>query len=163
MMVSMKVLSIDPGYDKCGYAIFEKQTQPHLIVSGMVKTTKTEVPERRLLHIYEELNQIVTLHCPESLAIERLFFNRNTTTALGVSQAVGVIMLLAAQNSMRILELTPSQVKETITGYGKSDKKSVQKMIWLQLGRTVSVQDDDESDAIAVGMAACLRNHTLFQ
>ena len=159
----MKVIAIDPGYEKLGYSIFLKEkSTPEYITSGLIKTSKALSPGQRLLEIHEQLQVLIKKHKPDILAIERLFFSKNVTSALGVSQSVGVVLLLAAQSKMQIIELTPNQIKEIITGYGNSDKKSVQKMLWLQLGREIKVKDDDESDAIACGLAACVINLALM-
>jgi crossover junction endodeoxyribonuclease RuvC len=159
----MKLLAIDPGYDKLGFSIFVKdKSTPEYISSGLIKTSKSQSPGDRLLDLHDKLFAVIQENKPDTLAIERLFFSKNVTTALGVSQSVGVVLLLAAQQKMEIIELTPNQIKEIITGYGNSDKKSVQKMLWLQLGREIKVKDDDESDAIACGLAACVLNRALL-
>jgi crossover junction endodeoxyribonuclease RuvC len=159
----MRVLAIDPGYDKLGYSIFLKEkSTPEYITSGLIKTSKALSPGERLLELHEKLKKIIKENKPDTLAIERLFFTKNVSTALGVSQSVGVVLLLAAQERMQIIELTPNQIKEIITGYGNSDKKAVQKMLWLQLGKEIKVKDDDESDAIACGLAACVINRALL-
>ncbi len=157
----MRILAIDPGYGKCGYAIVERNSPPQYVTSGLVLTKKTARAHDRLAEIYDELAQTIIQHQPDTLAIERLFFQKNTTTALGVSQAVGIILLLAAQHKLSVLEFTPNQIKQVICGYGNADKKSVQKMVWLQLGEKIRVADDDESDAIACGLTACLYNPNL--
>lgn len=158
----MKLLAIDPGYEKCGYAFFNKDRSPEFVTSGLLKTPKTLAQGERLLMIYTDLSRLIETEKPELLAIERLFFSKNVKTALGVSQLVGVVLMLAAQHKLAVIEFTPNQIKEIITGYGNADKKAVQKMLWLQMGREIKVQDDDESDAIACGLAACLTNTALM-
>lgn len=159
----MKVLSIDPGYDKLGYAFFDKQSSQkyEYLSSGLIRSSKTLSAGARLEILYTELEALIAVEKPDLLAVEKLFFSKNVTTALQVSQAIGIILLLGAKNKMEVLELTPNQIKEIITGYGNADKKAVQKMLWLQLGREIKVKDDDESDAIACGMAACIINRNL--
>ena len=107
----------------------------------------------RLKIIYETLNEIIKKHKIEQLVIEKLFFFKNKKTVLEVSQAVGVIELSASLMNIPISRLTPLEIKQIITGYGTADKKSVQKMIKLELGDQVVFKDDDESDAIACGLA----------
>ncbi|MCX7996815.1 MAG: crossover junction endodeoxyribonuclease RuvC [Patescibacteria group bacterium] len=158
----MKILAFDPGYEKLGYALFVKKSNPEYITSGLIKTIRTKTEGERLLDIYIAVTQIILREQPDQVAIEKLFFSKNVRTALGVSQVIGIILLLAAQNNLKVLELTPKQIKETITGYGAADKKALQKMLWLQIGRQIVVADDDESDAIACGLAACLRNSLLM-
>lgn len=157
----MKLLALDPGYEKLGYALFEKNTNPAYLHSGIIKTARSTSPPQRLLEIYSAVKALVAAENPDLMVIEKLFFSKNTKTALGVSQVVGVVLLLAAKHQIETIELTPKQIKETITGYGNADKKAVQKMLWLQLGKKVSIADDDESDAIACGLAASLRNPLL--
>ena len=158
----MKILSIDPGYEKCGYAIFEKNSPMTFISSGLIKTLKTTKPECRLQEVYDNLKTLIEEHKPDTLVVEKVFFSKNVKTAMEVSRAIGVICLLGSQYKLRIIELTPNQIKEIVTGYGKADKKAVQKMTWLQIGKEVKVKDDDESDAIACGLAACILNPALM-
>lgn len=157
----MKILSIDPGFEKVGWAVFDKtgtsSTDFTFITSDLIKTSKTLLHELRLKIIYETLNEIIKEHKIEHLVIEKLFFFKNKKTVLQVAQAVGVIELIAAQNKLPITRFTPLQIKESITGYGVADKKSVQKMIKLELGDSIRFKDDDESDAIACGLAYIYR------
>jgi len=153
----MKILSIDPGFEKVGWAIFDKTGTTNsdftFIRSDLIKTSKTRLHELRLKIIYDMLNKIIKKHSIEHLVIEKLFFFKNKKTVLEVSQAVGVIELAASNNAIPITRLTPLEIKQIITGYGTADKKSVQKMIRLELGDQIVFKDDDESDAIACGLA----------
>jgi len=159
----MRLIAIDPGYEKLGYSVFFKEkSTPEFITSGLIKTSKTLSSGDRLLALNNGLKEVIKKHKPDTLAVEKLFFTKNVSSAMGVSQAIGVVLLLGAQNKLELIELTPNQIKEIITGYGNSDKKSVQKMLWLQLGREIKVKDDDESDAIACGLAACVLNRALL-
>lgn len=157
----MRILAIDPGYGKCGFAIVERNSPPAYITSGLILTKQSAQTHDRLATIYSELEQTIQQHKPDTLAIERLFFSKNTKTALGVSQAVGIILLLAAHHTLSVIEFTPNQIKQVICGYGNADKKAVEKMVWMQLGQKIPVADDDESDAIACGLTACLYNPQL--
>lgn len=157
----MRILAIDPGYGKCGFAIINHQSSPQYVTSGLIRTPKTTPAHDRLHLIYDRLAETIQTFAPTTLAIEKLFFSKNTTTALGVSQSVGIVMLLAAQHQLTVLEFTPNQIKQVICGYGNADKQAVQKMLWLQLGQEIRVGDDDESDAIACGLTACLYNPAL--
>lgn len=150
----MKVISIDPGYEKVGYAIVEKKERTTIIrTSGLITTSRKDSPSRRLLHIYTALHAVITSNNPDQLVIEKIFFFKNQKTIIGVSQASGVISLLAEQMKLQIHELTPLQIKLAITGDGRADKKAVVKMLQLELGTELHVKDDDESDAIACAMA----------
>lgn len=153
----MNLLSIDPGIEKIGYAVFtiEKNPQPSCTyrASGLIITKKTQEHIYRLREIYTALETTIHLHAIKAMSMEDLFFFKNAKTVIKVAQAQGVISLLAAQQDIPLTLLTPLQIKQTITGYGVADKKAVHKMIQITLGQDVPVQDDDESDAIACGLA----------
>lgn len=149
----MIILSIDSGVEKTGYAIFNNKKY---LVSGLIKTSKNTPQEKRLEKIYLSLKEIIKKYKPDIIVIEKLFFFHNQKTAIAVSQAQGVILLLASQNKIKVDYLTPLQIKQIITGYGQADKKSVQKMLKLELG--LKVNQDDEADAVACGMAYLLIN-----
>ena len=144
----MTILSIDSGIEKTGYAIFKDKKY---VTSNLIKTAKTKPIEVRLNEIYSQLKTIIKKYRPDVLVLERLFFFRNQKTAILVSQAQGVILLLAAQNKVKLAFLTPLQIKQSITGYGQADKKAVQKMIKLEY--QIDVKQDDEADAVACGLA----------
>lgn len=160
----MIILSIDPGVEKVGYAFFEKKSPNNFtfIASGLIKTKKTTKHELRLKEIYDSLKASIDLHKAEVMVIEKLFFSKNVTSAIAVAQAQGILQLLAAQENMEISYLTPNQIKQIITGYGSADKIAVYKMVKLQLKQEITVADDDESDAIACGMAFCCVNEKLL-
>jgi len=153
----MKILSIDPGFEKVGWAIFNKtgasSTDFTFISSDLIKTSRKIIHEMRLKIIYDILDELIKKESIERLVIEKLFFFKNKKTVLKVSQAVGIIELAATKNEIPITRLTPLEIKQIITGYGTADKKSVQKMIKLELGDAITFKDDDESDAIACGLA----------
>lgn len=157
------ILSIDPGFEKVGYAFFENNNrEPTFVTSGLIKTKKTTDHEKRLLQIYNSLETLVKLHKPKTIAMEQLFFFKNQKTVIPVAQSQGVILLLAAQNNLPVTYLTPLQIKQTITGYGNADKKSVLKMLRMILKQDFVVEDDDQSDAIACGLAYCYLNRNLL-
>lgn len=147
----MIILAIDSGIEKTGYAIFKNKKY---VTSALIKTSKSKTAEKRLKEIYENLKVVVKNHQPDKIVLERLFFFKNQKTAMLVSQAQGVCLLLASQNNISVDFLTPLQIKQTITGYGQADKKSVQKMIKLEMG--IDIKQDDEADAVACGMAYSL-------
>lgn len=153
----MTILSIDSGIEKTGYAIFKNRKY---VTSSLIKTLKTLSPEVRLKLIYKELKKVFVKYKPQAIVLEQLFFFKNQKTAIRVSQAQGVVLLLAAQNKVDVKYLTPLQIKQTITGYGQADKKSVQKMMKLEMG--IDIKQDDEADAVACGLAYILtKGHTL--
>ncbi len=149
----MTILSIDSGIERTGYAIFKNKKY---VTSALIKTAKSDSTEKRLEKIYLELKAVVKIQQPGKIVMERLFFFKNQKTAILVSQAQGVCLLLAAQNNIAVDYLTPLQIKQIITGYGQADKKSVQKMIKLEMG--IDIKQDDEADAVACGMAYILIN-----
>lgn len=159
----MIILSIDPGFDKLGYAFFHKDGTKHTYkFSGLIKTDKAFNHEYRLEKIYSQLQTLVTVNKPEIIVLEQLFFHRNVTTAIKVAQAQGVIFLLAAQTKIPIKYLTPLQIKQIITGYGNADKKAVVKMLSLLMKEELPICEDDQSDAIACGLAYCYLNEKLL-
>lgn len=158
----MIVLSIDPGIGRLGYALFEKKGgNLRYLNSGLVTTQKKDPKGKRLLHIESELERIILRHKPTHLVMEELFFSKNIKTAIVVAQAQGVILMTAAKHSMSVSLLTPTQVKQIITGYGSSDKRSVQKMLRLTLHLEKELKQDDVADAIACGAAYCYLNTAL--
>ncbi|PIY69280.1 crossover junction endodeoxyribonuclease RuvC [Candidatus Roizmanbacteria bacterium CG_4_10_14_0_8_um_filter_39_9] len=155
----MIILSLDPGVERTGFALFNKKDQNNFkyLTSGLVETSKTCTLPERLKSIYDTLAMIVLKYKPSHVVIERLFFSNNQKTAIAVAQAQGIILLLAQQMKIDLSFLTPPQIKEIVTGYGGSDKKSVQKMLGL-LDLKIPKNDlkqDDQADAIACGYAIC--------
>ncbi len=159
----MTILAIDPGVEKVGYSVFDKTVNGSVhfkyITSGLIKTSKTLEHGKRLEHIYNELSSYVNEFKIETIAMERLFFFKNAKTVISVAQAQGVVELLAAKNNIPLMYLTPLEIKEIITGYGRADKKAVRKMIDLTLKEEIKILDDDQSDAIACGLAYCYLNN----
>ncbi|HMO77601.1 MAG TPA: crossover junction endodeoxyribonuclease RuvC [Candidatus Paceibacterota bacterium] len=152
----MKVLAIDPGYDRLGIAVVENSPQCEVVhFSTCLTTDKNLSLAQRILIIGDEIEKLILSYAPDSVAIETLFFNKNVKTAIGVAQARGVILYLAQKHNCEIYELGPQQIKVAITGYGKSDKSAVNVML-QKLCRNIPPKAlDDEYDAIAVGVT-CL-------
>lgn len=148
------ILGIDPGYASCGYGIITKDYQyPIVKIWGCIKTTpKTGDSSIRLLEIYQKIEELIQYYGPTSIAIEKLFFARNTTTALQVSEARGVILLAAAKNKIPVYEYTPKQVKLAITGSGNADKKQMQVMITRLLHLTEIPKPDDAADGLSIAL-----------
>lgn len=143
------VLGIDPGFDRIGVAILDKE---RVLYSHCIETDRKSSHEKRLLQIGDSVKKIIDKWQPTHLAIEQLFFNQNITNALKVSEARGVILYEAAQAGLEICEYSPQAIKIAVTGYGKADKNQVENMV----RRLVNVHNskgkmlDDELDAIAV-------------
>ncbi len=157
----MRVIGIDPGTGILGFGVVEvKGTKVKMVTGGVITTpAHTPLPDR-LLEIYDGLTEIIAETKPSVMAIERLFFNQNVTTAMSVAQARGVAMLTARQANLRIEEYTPQQIKQTLTGYGKADKKQIQEMVRLQLGLTEVPKPDDCADALAAAITHAVMART---
>jgi len=144
-------LGIDPGYDRIGWAIGEGfGSKPRIINFGCIQTNKKDTLFKRYQAIENELQEIIEKYQPHELAIETLFFSRNKTTALQVSEARGVILSCATRNSLNIFEYYPNQIKLTVTGNGQANKAAVEKMIRLQLDIPPVKIIDDAIDAIGI-------------
>ncbi|MBX4195778.1 crossover junction endodeoxyribonuclease RuvC [Candidatus Parcubacteria bacterium] len=155
-----RVIGIDPGFDRCGVAILEKENgKEKLLFSACIKTNPKDPPEERLRIIGEEIQKIIRKWKPRSLAIEKLFFNQNVSTALKVAEARGVILYEAGKADISVYEYSPQDVKIAVTGYGKADKRQVESMALRILGLKEVPKYDDETDSIAVGITH-LASHT---
>lgn len=154
----MNLIAIDPGYDKTGYAVFRSDHPSNIefVLSGLIKTDKTQDLIKRLKTISTKLSNIIDEHHIDTMVMEQLFFFKNAKTVIAVAQAQGSVIALAADKGLSFSFLTPLQIKQIVTGDGHADKKSVWKMLKIQLGDKLVVADDDESDAIACGYAFCL-------
>lgn len=151
----MKIIAVDPGYERVGIAILEKNSgdrKEKVIFSECFHTSSKLEPSERLKLIGEEIKKVVEKYNPEYLAIETLFFNTNQKTAMMVSQARGAILYQSCVSGLKVCELTPLQVKTAVTGYGRSDKKGVISMIPKLVLIEKDIKLDDEYDAIAIGI-----------
>lgn len=162
----MVILAIDSGLERTGYSIFDKNKKfengYRYISSGLISTDKKEQIEIRLNEIFKKLEELVKQYKPRVLVIEQLFFFKNQKTVIKVGQAQGVVMLLAAQHHLTLEFLTPLQIKQIVTGYGRSDKISIQKMLGMTLQLNGELKQDDQADAIACGLAYCSINSELL-
>lgn len=159
----MIILSIDPGVERTGFAIFNKKFKQtfELITAGLIKTKKSDSTHLRLKEIHKQCLKLVIDFNPEKIVLERLFFFKNQKTIISVAQAQGIIMLIAAERNIPIIFFTPLQIKQIVTGYGRADKKTVQKMLQLTLGYRKEILQDDTADAIACGLSYCYWNEEL--
>ncbi len=149
----MRVLAIDPGFDRCGVAILEYHNGKEvLLYSTCIETNKKAIRADRLFEIAHTLTTIITEYQPTCLGIETLFFNKNITTGIGVAEARGVILYIAKKADLTIYEHGPQEVKVAVTGYGASDKSAVYAMIKRLISNLPEKAKDDEYDAIAVGI-----------
>ena len=151
----MIVLGIDPGTAALGYGVVESRSGRLRMVDGGCLTTKPDASlPQRLLQIHGLLDELIALHQPDLVAVERLFFSRNAQTAFAVGQARGVVLLAAAQAEVPVREATPNEVKLAVTGYGAADKEQVARMVAVCLGLAEPPRPDDTADALAVAIWA---------
>lgn len=149
----MIILGVDPGYAITGYGIIAKERGILKALDyGVVSTPAKSYFPLRLRSIHEGLAQLIANFKPDCLAIEELFFSRNTTTAIGTAQARGVAVLAAAQAGIPVFEYTPLQVKMAVTGYGRAEKAQMQEMVRILLKLSRPPQPDDAADALAVAI-----------
>ena len=149
----MRILGIDPGTGILGFGVIEMHgPKPLLVDGGVIRTPVKQDDAVRLLTIYEELTDIIAQTRPAVMAVEKLFFARNVTTAMTVAQARGVVLLCGQQAGLALFEYTPMQIKQAITGYGKADKKQMQEMVRVILGLKEIPRPDDAADALAAAI-----------
>lgn len=147
----MVILGVDPGFGRTGFGVIKVEgNNRHVLDVGCIETAKDLAHENRLLQIYEETVDLIKKHGVKKVAIERLFFNKNVTTALQVGEARGMILLAAAQGGLPVYEATPSQVKSAITGNGNATKAQVQQMVQIVLQLKQKPRPDDAADALAI-------------
>lgn len=158
-MSIMRVLGIDPGYDRLGVAIMEREDgKEKLLHSACVETPKNAEFADRILLLGDAVEKLLQEYTPDAVGIETLFFNKNQKTAIGVAQARGVVMYLAKKHGCAVYEFGPQEIKIAVTGYGKSDKDAVTLMVKRLVIDIPEHALDDEYDAIAVGVT-CLAHH----
>lgn len=149
----MRIIGIDPGTGILGFGIIEVlKNQPRLVDAGVIRTPVKEDDAVRLQTIFDELNSIIADTAPEQMSVEKLFFARNVTTAMTVAQARGVVLLAGKQAGLDIYEYTPLQIKQTITGYGRAEKKQIQEMVRVILKLPEVPKPDDAADALAAAL-----------
>lgn len=146
----MRILGIDPGTGIVGFGVIDSISgKINMLDGGVIRTSSKQTDSNRLKTIYDELNEIIKANEPEAMAVEKLFFAKNVTTAMNVSQARGVVLLCGEQNSLPVFEYTPLQIKQSLTGYGKAEKHQVQEMVRTVLRLKEVPKPDDCADALA--------------
>lgn len=150
----MIILGVDPGIGRTGYALLNHHKgKTVLLESGCITTMPGEQEAKRLVEIKRDLDVIIKKWKPDAISLERLFFQTNVKTAMSVGQARGVALLAGAEHKLKIIELTPLQVKIGTTGYGKADKAQVQRMVAKLLNLKKIPKPDDAADACAIAWA----------
>jgi crossover junction endodeoxyribonuclease RuvC len=148
------VLGIDPGTATTGYGLVRNLPDGRLeaISFGTFKTPAGMEAHRRLSMLFEQMNELLLLHRPDAVAVEKLFFQRNISTALAVGQARGVLMLAISEAGLDMAEYTPNEVKKAVTGYGSAGKNQVQEMVRVLLALQEIPKPDDAADALAIAI-----------
>ena len=161
----MRILGIDPGTAIIGYGIIESGHDYKHVAHGCIFTEKDLSQAERLVKVYDGLVKVIKEYRPDHVAVEDLFFSKNVKTAISVGQARGVILLAAAKAGLEVKSYTPTQVKQGVTAYGRSDKKDVQNMTarLLNLGEVPKPDDAADALAIAITHANFLSNNILLQ
>ncbi len=148
----MRILGIDPGTARLGYGVIEDTPDLSLVSFGCLTTPAKQSQPTRLQTLYEQLGDIFRTEAPDEVAVERLFFNQNITTAFAVGEARGVVLLRAAQAGCPVSDYTPLQIKQALVGYGRADKRQVQTMVAMALALPQAPTPDDAADALAVAI-----------
>ena len=149
----MRILGIDPGYAIVGYGVVDYNKNRFQTVGYGAMTTKAHTPlEDRLLDIYNDVLTVIDKFRPDEISIEKLYFNTNSTTAIAVAEARGVIVLAAKQRGVKVNEYTPLQVKQAVTGYGRAEKHQVMEMVKSLLNLAKIPKPDDTADALAIAI-----------
>ncbi|MBR1810492.1 MAG: crossover junction endodeoxyribonuclease RuvC [Clostridia bacterium] len=149
----MRILGIDPGYAIVGWGVLDYNNNKFAPVDfGAVFTDAGTPFELRLARIFDDVNAIIERYRPQAMAIEKLFFNNNAKTAIDVAQARGVVLLAAVKQHVEIFEYTPLQVKQSVVGYGRAEKKQVQEMTRIILNLPKVPKPDDTADSLALAI-----------
>ena len=157
--ISKRILGIDPGTGRLGFGVIDVvKGKPTLVDAGVITTPPHSEESSRLLTIFDELSELIKDLKPDTMAVEKLFFAQNVTTAMNVAQARGVILLTGKQAGLELFEYTPLQIKMALTGYGKASKQQIQEMVRVLLGLKEIPKPDDAADALAV---ALIHSHQL--
>ena len=157
----MIILGIDPGTAITGYGLIEASGSNYSLLDyGCIRTATKQPTPQRLHKLYRGMLQLLTDHHSQQVAVEKLFFNRNASTAIPVGQARGVLLLACAESDIEVAEYTPLQVKQTVTGYGRAEKQQIQFMVARLLRMKTPPKSDDAADALAIALTHAHYYHT---
>jgi crossover junction endodeoxyribonuclease RuvC len=152
----MRVLAFDPGYERLGAAVIEKQNGKEVLIhSRCVRTAATLPFEQRLFELGQAVEVLIAEYAPGAMALEEVFFEKNAKTAMQVAEVRGMLSYIAQKSGLKLFQYTPSEVKVAVTGHGASNKTAVSLMVRKLLSVPEGKKLDDELDAIAVGIT-CL-------
>ncbi|MEM7140030.1 MAG: crossover junction endodeoxyribonuclease RuvC [Actinomycetota bacterium] len=153
----MFVLGIDPGLSRCGYGCLEQARAPRAIAAGVIRTDPKQEQHLRLAEMQQEIRALIREFEPQVVAIERVLFQHNVSTAMSVGMAVGVVMAEAATAGCDVVEYSPNEVKESVAGWGGADKDEVGTMVQTLLGLPKRLAPADAADAVAVALCHLAR------
>lgn len=157
MVVQVFVLGIDPGLSRCGYGCVERGRTPRAIAAGVIRTDpKTDRPVR-LAEMQQEIRALIRDYAPQAVAVERVLFQHNVSTAMSVGMVSGIVMAEAANAGCDVIEYSPNEVKESVAGWGGADKEEVGKMVQTLLGLPNRLAPADAADAVAVALCHLAR------
>ena len=150
----MRIIGIDPGTGILGFGVIDNPSggKPSLVDAGVIRTPAKQDDAIRLETIFNELSKLISETKPNIMVVEKLFFSQNVTTAMTVSQARGVVLLCGRQAGLEIFEYTPLQIKQSLTGYGRAEKKQIQEMVRVILRLNEIPKPDDSADALAAAI-----------
>lgn len=158
-MTASVILGVDPGTTGMGYAVLDARRDPPAVLAcDLVPTPRAGTTAERLVAIADALDALIRAHRPSTLALERLYFNKNVRTAMTVAEARGIALLCAARAGLAIAEYTPSEVKVAVTGSGSADKRQVQRMLSLVLALERRIEQDNVADAVAIALTHAQRS-----
>lgn len=146
------ILGVDPGLTRCGYAVVKAESTPELLALGVVTTPASDDLPHRLARLQADLLEIFEEYAPSAVAVERVFFQHNTRTAMSVGQASGIVLAMAALRGCEVAQYTPSQVKNAVAGDGAADKLAMQRMVQLRFGLKTLPTPADAADAAALAV-----------
>lgn len=151
--VAPVVLGVDPGLTRCGVGAVRGPVQrPRMVLAECIRTPADMPVEERLLHVHAELRRIVASVAPTAVAVERVLFSGNARTAMATGQAAGVALLVAAEHGLPVVAYSPNEVKQTVTGDGRADKRAVAELVAAQLGLDAPPRPVDVTDALAAAI-----------
>ncbi|MHB1089917.1 MAG: crossover junction endodeoxyribonuclease RuvC [Ilumatobacteraceae bacterium] len=151
---AITVLGIDPGLTRCGYAVLKQMSaqQPSVVSLGVITTRATTALPQRLAELHRELIELFDEFVPTAVAVEQVFFQTNVRTAMSVGQASGLALAIAAERQCDVVQYTPKQIKNAITGWGGADKLQMQRMVHKRLGLSKLPKPADAADAAALAL-----------
>ena len=151
------VLGVDPGLTRCGYAVLgmDSSRRPQALALGVVRTPAAQPLADRLAEIHDQIDGLIAQFRPSAVAVEQVFFQNNVRTAMGTAQASGVVLALASRAGCEVVQYTPSQVKNTVAGWGSATKDQVGRMVQQRLGLDSVPRPADAADAAAIALCHC--------